>query len=470
VPPEPPIISPPAVAPKEPAPEPRIEPVPPRAIPEPPAERPTEAPAPVPPVEEKKREPAPAPEKKTVAAARLGRLEQVQGQVFVLAGKVRVEAKAGAEVASGQGVQTLRDGSATLVYSDGTRLDLSGETTLRDIADTPQKQAQLAQGTVSADVVKQPAGAPMRLSTPTAELTILGTKFVVTADARATRLQVKEGQVRFSRKKDGATIDVPGGSSAAVSDGVEFAAKSARVLPILKGRATADLEALYLFNEGKGSVVEDVSGVGEPLDLRIRDEAAVKWLPAGILVRAPTVLVSNGPATKIIESCRKSHEVTVEAWIAPASAAQVGPARILSLASGPSTRGFMLGQGEDKGPNPLRFTLRLRAGSTNENGMPGMMSDEGSVKAALTHVVATRARSGAAHFYVDGAERGRLTINGDFGKWGKELRLSLADEPIVEPGQAWLGAYYFVAIYSRALTPDEILQHFKAGPAPARAR
>jgi ferric-dicitrate binding protein FerR (iron transport regulator) len=424
-----------------------------------------------PPVEKKPESPAVEPQPRTAATlVRMGRIEQVLGQVFILSGRVRTEARSGQELSPGQGLVTSRDSSASFVFADGTRLDLSADATLREVVEVPQKQAQLAQGTLTADVVHQPSGAPMRLVTPTADLTILGTRFVVTAEAKATRLHVKEGLVRFARRKDGASLDVISGHAATAADSAEFALKAFRPAVLLKGRSTLDLEALYLFNEGKGGVVEDVSGSGDAVDLRIRDEASVRWLPRGLLVHSPTALVSAGAATRIAEACRKSHEISVEAWITPATTAQAGPARILSLAAGPAVRAFMLGQGEDKGPSHFRFAVRLRTTSTNENGMPAFMSDEGTVKAALTHLVVSRTRSGQSAFYVDGVERGHQSLGGDFSKWSKEYRLSLADEPSAEGGQPWLGAYYLVAIYSRALLGDEIVQHFKAGPAPARAK
>jgi hypothetical protein len=216
--------------------------------------------------------------------------------------------------------------------------------------------------------------------------------------------------------------------------------------------------------------VEDVSGAGDAVDLKARDETAIRWLPRGLLVHQPTALVSTGAANRITEACRKSHEITVEAWVTPAGASQAGPARMVSLSASPAVHAFMLGQGEDKGPSHSRFTFRLRTTTTNENGMPPFISEEGVVRVGLTHLVVTRSRSGQAVFYVDGVERGHQAIGGDFSKWTRDGRLSLADEASTEGGLPWLGAYYLVAIYSRALPVDEVVQHFKAGPAPARMK
>ncbi len=465
--PEPPLRE-PEPLPESPRPDPKEEafilPEPERKV-----EKRVEIAPPEPPPADKKAERAPVVEKRAKTVARMGRLERVQGPVWILAGRSRIDARVGMDLAPGQGIQTGRDATASFAFGDGTRLDLAPETTLRDVAEAPHKQAQLAHGMLAAEVARQPVGAPMKLATAHAELTIVGTAFVLTAEPKATRLHVKEGQVRLSRKKDGAVLEVPAGNAASVAEGVDFSLRTMRPAALLRGRSTVDLEALYLFNEGKGGVIEDVSGAGESLDLKVRDESAVKWLPRGLLVHSPTALVSARPAAKIAEACRKSHELTVEAWIMPASAAQIGPARILSLSAGPAARDFTLGQGEDNGPNPSRFTMRLRTTSTGEAGMPGIMSDEGVVKVGLTHLVVARNRAGSAAFYVDGLERGRQPVGGDFSKW-KEYRLALADEPAPEGGQTWLGAYYLVAIYSRALSAEDVAQHFRAGPTGLRAR
>ena len=473
-----PVVEPEPAVPVPAPPVPREVPPPPTQdhflIPLPEPERPVVPPSPEAPRETpppRKVEPAPPVERRpSPTLTHIGRLESVQGQVTLIAGKNRSDAKAGQDLLPGQGLQTSRDAQAVFVYADGTRLELGADALLRDLAELPHKQATLAQGTLTADVVRQPSGQPMRLGTPAADLLIIGTKFAVSAEAKSTKLHVKEGLVRLSRRKDGQALDVVGGHAATVADGAEFNARPIHPAVLLKGRSAADLEALYLFTEGKGGVVEDVSGAGDAVDLKVKDETAVRWLPRGLLVYQPTSLVSTNAAARITEACRKSHEVTVEAWITPAFANQAGPARILSLSASPAVRAFMLGQGEDKGPSLSRYTFRLRTTGTNENGMPPFISDEGVVRVAPTHLVVTRARSGQEVFYVDGVERGHQGLGGDFSKWTRDCRLTLADEASTDGGQPWLGAYYLVAIYSRALPVDEVAQHFKAGPAPARLK
>lgn len=95
------------------------------------------------------------------------------------------------------------NGPATIVYPDGTKVELGPETTVRDV---PGKGKGLfvARGFLTADVLKQ--AQPMVFATPQGEARILGTQLSLTV-AESTRLEVKEGKVRFTRT-DGKSIDV----------------------------------------------------------------------------------------------------------------------------------------------------------------------------------------------------------------------------------------------------------------------
>jgi hypothetical protein len=78
------------------------------------------------------------------------------------------------------------------------------------------------------------------------------------------------------------------------------------------------------------------------------------------------------------------------------------------------------------------------------------------------HVVFTHDLSGAERLYVNGTEISQQTQAGDFSNWETNFQLALANE--ITGTRAWMGDYYLVAIYSRALTPDDVQQNWKAGP------
>jgi PKD repeat protein len=228
-------------------------------------------------------------------------------------------------------------------------------------------------------------------------------------------------------------------------------------------RVTTGLQTLYTFQEGQGAVVRDVSQVGEALDLTIRDAAAVRWLPDGLAVEAPTAIVSAGAAGKIISACKASREVTVEAWVTPANATQQGPARILSISKDPYERNVTLAQGLWAQQPPDVFDVRLRTTQTSANGIPSLTSPAGSLKVERTHVVYTRGANGQARIYLNGKLAVETQIAGDFSSWDDGYRLRLVSEGAEEAGRSWLGKLHLAAVYGRALSADEVVQNYRAG-------
>ncbi|MEK6238289.1 MAG: DUF1592 domain-containing protein, partial [Planctomycetales bacterium] len=220
-------------------------------------------------------------------------------------------------------------------------------------------------------------------------------------------------------------------------------------------RTTRDLQALYVFESVVGDVVRDRSGVGNPLDLKIEQPNAVRREPGRLVVRASVRIASQAPARKIIDACKRSNELTVEAWIRPANARQDGPARIVSLSRDTSRRNFTLGQEAD------RFDARLRAASTSANGLPSLATSGKSLQTEITHVVYTRDRSGNATIYLNGEQRSSKKVGGSLSSWSNDHRLILANE--LTGDRPWLGELRLAAIYSRALTIDEVRRNFNAG-------
>jgi hypothetical protein len=220
-------------------------------------------------------------------------------------------------------------------------------------------------------------------------------------------------------------------------------------------RVTRGLVALYKFEEGSGTIVKDVSEVGEPLDLSLEaDPKSIIWGADGLAILSPTLVASVDPAEKVVAACRATNEITIEVWIRPAKTDQKGPARIVSISADPYNRNFTLGQdGAD-------YNIRLRTTETGDNGDKPSLSAENVVRAELTHVVYTRDGSGVARVYVNSVERGSRSIDGDFSNWDKGYHLALANE--LTKDRPWVGVVSLVAIYDRALSLDEIVQNYEA--------
>jgi hypothetical protein len=129
---------------------------------------------------------------------------------------------------------------------------------------------------------------------------------------------------------------------------------------------------LYEFREGTGRVVRDTSGTGTPLNLQVKDDSTVQWLPGGGLrIGGSALIASSGPATKVTEAVRQSRALTIEAWIRPENTVQAGPARIVTLSRDMGGRNFTLGQKADA------YEVRLRTTATSPNGEPAVSSPGG---------------------------------------------------------------------------------------------
>ena len=224
-------------------------------------------------------------------------------------------------------------------------------------------------------------------------------------------------------------------------------------------RVSRDLVALYDFSETAGTHVADTSGVIPPLSLEISQPAATAWKNGTLEIYRSTTIRTQGPATRLIEAVRASGEFSIEAWLTPGSAAQGGPARIVSLSGNPSERNVTLGQDE------AAYDVRLRTTSTSTNGMPSLASTPVAAPLTQTHVVYTRDSSGTATIWINGEPAGTTTVSGDFSGWSNDFPLVLANE--ASGDRPWLGSLHLVALYSRALSAADIATNFAARAPPA---
>lgn len=211
---------------------------------------------------------------------------------------------------------------------------------------------------------------------------------------------------------------------------------------------SAGLQVLYRFDEGKGDTVRDVSGVGEPMNLKIANTSAIKWSKGRLTINSPTIIASEQPPKRLIDALKKSNAVTLEAWLTPRDAQQKGPARVLTLSADASQRNFTLGQEGDK------YDVRFRSTKTDGNGQPSLTSASGAAQARPTHVVYTRDPAGKAKLYVNGELKGNRDVSGDLSNWDQNFSLTLANESTKD--RPWRGTFDLIAIYNRAFTSEEI--------------
>jgi hypothetical protein len=220
-------------------------------------------------------------------------------------------------------------------------------------------------------------------------------------------------------------------------------------------RVDSQLVALYDFEERAGHIVHDRSRSGPPLDLQITSPQAAHWKDGALVIDGTAAIASDAPAKKIVAAARQSEALTIEAWVKPASDTQQGPARIVSLSADPSRRNVTLGQ------DASRYDVRFRAASTDENGIPSLSTPDGSLALELTHVVYSRDAKGRATIHINGKQQATKQVAGSIANWSDEFPLLLANEKTGD--RPWHGELHLVAIYSRALSEEEIARNFAAG-------
>jgi hypothetical protein len=201
---------------------------------------------------------------------------------------------------------------------------------------------------------------------------------------------------------------------------------------------------LYTFEEGSGTTVNDVSGIGSPLNLTVLNGAATSWVPGALSIDSSTIVQSSVAATKVIDAVTTSNAITIESWVKPANVTQDGPARMVTLSVDTGTRNFTMGQGRWGSSPPDVFDLRLRTTTTT-----------------LTHVVYTRDASGSANIYVNAVIQANGTVGGNLSNWNAAYKLGLANEFTLD--RPWLGELHRVAIYDTALSQSQVTQRFTAG-------
>lgn len=149
----------------------------------------------------------------------LASLEDVEGDVsIVTASGAVIPARRGYRLCAGQELRTGGEDSFALVtYADRTRLELSPDTLIRLVGDgapTTKKRLRgkrifLNEGTLAVDAVEQPEDSPMVLVTPHAEATFRKSTFTSCTSEDATRIELDDGPIEFTRTSDGRSIVVP---------------------------------------------------------------------------------------------------------------------------------------------------------------------------------------------------------------------------------------------------------------------
>ncbi|GEM_PF-825129 len=147
-------------------------------------------------------------------------LAEKQGNVTVERGGKLYTIDNGTPLYAGDSVRTENGGRAVVSYPDSTKVEIkTASSIILNPAPAEQKfgkKVQIVDGTVSANVAKQPEGFPMLFQTFNARAIVLGTKLEIDVLSGRSKLKVEEGQIRLERLADKASVLVSTGEQAIV--------------------------------------------------------------------------------------------------------------------------------------------------------------------------------------------------------------------------------------------------------------
>ncbi|MBN1670389.1 MAG: hypothetical protein JXR37_05130 [Kiritimatiellae bacterium] len=409
-------------------------------------------------------------------------VQDVRGTVTVRHAEIDVPARVNQALYADQKLITQgAASSALIVYGEAVQLGVRGNTelALHTTAPAPVGPGEallLTHGAVQVAISRTTARKPLFV-TPHAIVQAVGTRFLVTVSAAETRVEVEEAVVKFTARSSGKSVLAQAGFYASVGAGPE--PTIGRLQRAGAGRVGEGLLALYTFLEQRGSIVPDVSGSDDPLPLQIVGERWA-WLKGGGL-SFPTGehrVVAATPRTprRLYAACTGSDELTVETWLRPSAPIQLGPTRIVVL-DAPGQRGkldaalnWAVCHGEVGGNTPgANVNFRVRTSRTRSLfSHVSTTSNPLQTIDNVQHIVCTYSPAGGMRIYVNGQleahkpEGGSLDSSGPTA-WYPDCVLGVGNRN-GDLDRGWQGDIFLLAIYARALMPQEIVRNFIAGP------
>lgn len=356
---------------------------------------------------------------------------------MIYRGESEFAATEGERILVGDRIVTPAGGSLVFEYSDQTRVNLLGASSVVfDRFHSPQggsaKRLHLQGGELFASV--SPQQQPMRLETPIAQALVLGTELQLSARSDQTRLEVISGKVDLRRNSDGKTVTVAASQAAVAS------ANSLAVAPVLWPSSHEKL--LFQFQTSDKSAIAVVNQQNQPVVLQPFGNARWNHDYAMHFAGEPTLSASGGfrlpeaASQGVCGQLAQGEAVSIEAVITPLRS---------------QNHGFILGVVDGE----TGLTIR-QEGAELIAAWRSSRSREISLGAANstqpTHVAVVLADDTLAAF-VNGERRAEVAI--ETVSLSSLARASLAFGSSGGDGH-WKGYLEGVAVYARSLGEAEI--------------
>lgn len=243
------------------------------------------------------------------------------------------------------------------------------------------------------------------------------------------------------------------------TDGGADASPDAPDGPPVPMRIRDGLIALWTFDEQTGTKFAlETSGAGTPVPLEVITSTTISppsFANGNLVALQPARLVS-AENSRLSSECAAAGAVTLEAWILPTATSQgssTEPAFVAGLAANVGQRNIAILQAGDRWLGLVRTTAA-------QDGTPALLASNTVSLTGMTHVA----------LVADGARRALYVNNeivsagaaGGPMSWDPSFPMALVDE--YQHGRQWTGTVALVALYRRALTPEEIMQNWVLGP------
>ncbi len=225
------------------------------------------------------------------------------------------------------------------------------------------------------------------------------------------------------------------------------------------------LIAYYNFNLNSGHIVHDFSNNGDPLDLAVTDPSGIIWENNNKFeIVTNTYIKSVTPATKIVEACKKTNEITLECWLKPSFIHPNRISNILSISKNNEDLGALLAQENifDNNHKSYNYCIRLKTKATALDGAPDLYAANEFSYINLHHLIYTKDKYGIEKIYLNGEEVASNIRPEGMDNWDNQYYLMLGND--LTQNYPWYGTYYNVAIYNIALNREQILKNYNAGP------
>jgi hypothetical protein len=372
----------------------------------------------------------------------VAKVTAVQGEVQ-LAGNAAMDAEIGLAVMTGQEIVTPAGASLSLEFADTTRLQIGDDSAVSiDLNETTGgKEIRLDRGEIVASVAKQDPAGPLRVITPHAVATVVGTQFRLTVTDDQTLLDVTEGTVLLDRLDDGQSIEVEANETGLAS-GERLQLKEL-AWPEDHQSVAFLLSPFDLLTE-KAPVT--VSRNPDSGNLRVAELLPIGSATMNEFTAAAELsggyLKSDEGGIDLWQVLSGQSELTLEIVLSAAKPDQKGLARIVALADDGQSANLLLAQ--DGGE--LVFRLQTSTGQKPQE----LRFAAGDVQRAV-HLAVTY-RDGKLIAYRDGAEVGSSEANGTLA-W-REGPLTLGAD--ASGTSNWQGTIEALAIHGRCLDAEEI--------------